>query len=287
MRASKFWLTSILLLVPASGAAIAQSDSPGGSRRVVLVELYTSQGCDMCPEAERNLGILAGRERRIVPIAFHVDYFNRPWKDPFSDKLYSQRQMAFNSLYTKPKNEEYGIYYTPMMMIDGEQSINGRDPAGAEAAIRRALARKPQVTLRSSLQLAANTRTGTLELKVAPRSAIVQDRELLVCAVLREDKVVTRIESGENANKTLTARFPARATKFEFIELKSEAEKTLSFSFERDPSWNVEHLSLAAFVQDKATGVVYQAADIPWRSNRGTASSASDPSQEPDRESTK
>jgi hypothetical protein len=274
MRASTlFWLTSIAFLAPSSGAALAQTDAPegSGSRRVVLVELYTSQGCNMCPEAEKNLGILAGRERRIVPIAFHVDYFNKPWKDPFSEPLYSQRQMAFNSLYTKPKNKDYGLYYTPMMMIDGEQSINGRDPAGAEAAIRRALARKPQVTLKTAFELATDTRNGKLAVKVTPRSAVVQDRELLVCAVLREDGVVTKVESGENAKKTLTARFPARATKFEYIELKSKAEKTLSFAFERDPSWNVEKLSLAVFVQDKATGVVYQAADLPWRSDRGTA----------------
>ncbi len=229
----------------------------------------------MCPEAEKNLGILAGRERRIVPIAFHVDYFNRPWKDPFSEALYSQRQMAFNSLYTKPKNKEYGLYYTPMMMIDGEQSINGRDPAGAEAAIRRALAKKPQVTLKTTLELTNDTRTGKLAVKVAPRSPVAQDKELLVCAVLREDGVVTKVESGENAKKTLTARFPARATKFSLIELKSkgESEKLLSFTFDRDPAWNVEKLDLAVFVQDKATGVIYQAADLPWRSTPGTATS--------------
>ncbi|AGA27732.1 DUF1223 domain-containing protein [Singulisphaera acidiphila] len=278
MRGSTlFWLTSIALLSPGSGAALAQPANPegSGSRRVVLVELYTSQGCDMCPEAEKNLGILAGRERRIVPIAFHVDYFNRPWKDPFSEALYSQRQMAFNSLYTKPKNKEYGLYYTPMMMIDGEQSINGRDPAGAEAAIRRALAKKPQVTLKTTLELTNDTRTGKLAVKVAPRSPVAQDKELLVCAVLREDGVVTKVESGENAKKTLTARFPARATKFSLIELKSkgESEKLLSFTFDRDPAWNVEKLDLAVFVQDKATGVIYQAADLPWRSTPGTATS--------------
>ena len=107
------------------------------SKRVVLVELYTSQGCDMCPAAEKMLGELAERDRGIVPIAFHVDYFNDPWKDVFSDSLYSRRQMTYNQIYTKPKNAEYGLYYTPMMMIDGEQSINGRDMVGAESAIRR------------------------------------------------------------------------------------------------------------------------------------------------------
>ena len=53
---------------------------------MVLVELFTSQGCDMCPQAEENLGDLARREPRVVPVAFHVDYFNNPWKD-YTDAL--------------------------------------------------------------------------------------------------------------------------------------------------------------------------------------------------------
>src|SRR5260370_25445465 len=123
------------------------------TQRMVLVELYTSQGCDMCPTAENVLGALAERDRRIVPIAFHVDYFNDPWKDVFSDPLYSQRQMIYNQLYTKPKNPEYGLYYTPMLMIDGEQPVNGRDRASAEAAIRQALAKKPAVGLDVALAI--------------------------------------------------------------------------------------------------------------------------------------
>src|SRR4051794_40106184 len=67
------------------------ADRRDGPRRMVLVELFTSQGCDMCPAAEEVLGALAERDRRVVPIAFHVDYFNRPWKDVFSDPLYSRR----------------------------------------------------------------------------------------------------------------------------------------------------------------------------------------------------
>lgn len=53
----------------------AAADEREESRRMVLVELYTSQGCDMCPAAEKMLGALAEQDRRIVPIAFHVDYF--------------------------------------------------------------------------------------------------------------------------------------------------------------------------------------------------------------------
>src|SRR4051812_33089417 len=103
-------LLVLLMLLPATaapdrGAAADERDEP---RRMVLVELYTSQGCDMCPAAETMLGALAEKDRRIVPIAFHVDYFNDPWKDVFSEPLYSQRQMAYNQLYIKSKNAEYG-----------------------------------------------------------------------------------------------------------------------------------------------------------------------------------
>src|SRR4051812_5266097 len=116
-----------LMLIAAGPDRAASADEGDESKRMVLVELYTSQGCDMCPTAEKILGALAERERGIVPIAFHVDYFNDPWKDVFSDPLYSRRQMTYNQLYAKPKHPEYGLYYTPMLMIDGEQSVNGRD----------------------------------------------------------------------------------------------------------------------------------------------------------------
>src|SRR4051812_5754312 len=230
----------------------------------------------MCPEAEAILGQLAGRSDRIVPIAFHVDYFNKPWKDPFSDALYSRRQMSYNALYTKPKHPEYGLYYTPMLMIDGEQSINGRDPAGAEAAIRRALARKPQVAIGTALTLDKAKSAGTLQVRVSARSALVQGRPLLVCAVLREDGVVTRVESGENARKALKARFPARTTRYEYVELaEKDKPRTLDFAFRLEPSWDAARAGLVVFVQDKATGVIYQAAEVPWRASRAKSSSPS------------
>ena len=197
---------------------------------MVLVELYTSQGCDMCPAAEKMLGALAEHDRRIVPIAFHVDYFNDPWKDVFSDPLYSQRQMTYNQLYTKPKNPEYGLYYTPMMMIDGEQSVNGRDSAsarGGDPSGPGQEARAWRSTLTSTVK--SDGLSGTATIKVTSRSPRAEKTPLLVCAVLREDGVVTDIPSGENAGKSLVARFPARQTKYEFIELDGKSPATQRF----------------------------------------------------------
>ena len=266
----------VLVLVPVGPDRDVPAAERDESKRMVLVELYTSQGCDMCPTAERMLGALAERDHRIVPIAFHVDYFNAPWKDVFSDPLYSQRQMVYNQLYTKPKNPEYGLYYTPMLMIDGEQSVNGRDPAAAEAAIRQALAKKPAVGLDVALNVNENGLSGTAAIKVTSRSPRVEKSPLLVCAVLREDGVITDIPSGENAGKSLFARFPARQTKYDFVELNGKTPATQRFPFVIEPSWNRERLRLAVFVQDKRTGVVHQAADIPWRSTSTTATSAAE-----------
>ena len=254
-------------------AAFGQDESPATTSKV-LVELYTSQGCDMCPRAEELLEALAERNRRIVPIAFHVDYFNEPWKDVFSDPLYSQRQMTYNKLYTRPKNAEYGLYYTPMLMIDGEQSVNGRDPVAAEAAIRRALAKKPTVGLDVVLDVKDDGLSGTAKIEVTSRSPRAENTPLLVCAVLREDGVITHIATGENAGKSLVARFPARQTKYDFIELDGKAPATKKFAFVIDPTWKRRALAMAVFVQDKRTGVVHEATDLPWRSTSTAERSA-------------
>ena len=57
--------------------AVAQEPSP------IVVELYTSQGCNSCPPADALFGELA-RQPGIVALGFHVDYWNYlGWHDPF------------------------------------------------------------------------------------------------------------------------------------------------------------------------------------------------------------
>ena len=51
-----------------------------GSGNKLLIELYTSEGCSSCPPAERFLNRLGERSdlwRTYVPVAFHVDYWDR------------------------------------------------------------------------------------------------------------------------------------------------------------------------------------------------------------------
>ena len=69
-----------------SRASECRLESP--EHRITLVELYTSEGCNSCPPADRWLSGLPhhGVSPDIaVLLAFHVDYWNQlGWPDRFS-----------------------------------------------------------------------------------------------------------------------------------------------------------------------------------------------------------
>src|SRR5256885_1390565 len=65
----------------------------------VVVELFTSQGCSSCPPADALLHDItadANLHGRVIPLAFHVDYWDRGgWRDPFSSAEWSKRQALY------------------------------------------------------------------------------------------------------------------------------------------------------------------------------------------------
>lgn len=101
-----------------SGSAIAQSFT-SGPEQVPLLELYTSEGCSSCPPADKWISQLTKSEdlwTSVVPIAFHVDYWNYlGWPDRFSHPKYAQRQRRFQQQgYTS------GVY-TPGVILNGQE----------------------------------------------------------------------------------------------------------------------------------------------------------------------
>src|SRR3546814_16556440 len=101
------------------------------SSDLVVVELFTSQGCSACPPADALLGELAQR-RDVVALAFHVDYWDHVgWTDPFGDPLHTARQRAYAARLRLP------TIYTPPMVIDGIDQFVGARQSEIEATIRR------------------------------------------------------------------------------------------------------------------------------------------------------
>jgi hypothetical protein len=193
-----FALALVLLLgsvhaCAASGDRVADAHYAfsSGRQQVDLLELYSSEGCSSCPPAEAWFDGLLERPdlwRRIVPVVFHVDYWNDlGWNDPFSTADNSQRQRRYE--------REGGVnsVYTPGFVLNGsewrgwfsEKSLpTGTTPAGL-----------------LSVELA----NGRIEASFDNETSVHEPLELQV-ALLGFD-LTTNVAAGENRGKALIHQF--------------------------------------------------------------------------------
>ena len=79
----------------------------------VVVELFTSQGCPMCPAANELLGEL-GEEADVLAIAYGVDVWDGyGWRDSFARPEFAERQRAYVAA------GEVSRVYTPHFVVNG------------------------------------------------------------------------------------------------------------------------------------------------------------------------
>ncbi len=222
----------------------------------------------MCPAAEQLLGQLAEMygPDRVVPIAFHVDYFNEPWEDPFSQKLFSQREYQYSLIYAKGnriKDPNY-LYLTPMLMVDGRYPMLGSDRPKANQAIKQALAAKPGVVLGLALQEGPDDRHKTLEVTLSQPSSGATGKNVLVGVAISEDPVTTKVKAGENGGKTLTGRYAARRLDVKVARLERSKPTILTFPIEIEPNWEIAKCGLAVYAQEESSGRILQASSVKW-----------------------
>jgi len=102
-----------------------------GPKKVQLLELFTSEGCSSCPPAEASLSRLVSDSRLwrdFVPVAFHVDYWDRlGWKDPFASSEWTKRQQTY------AENWRAESVYTPAFVLNGREWRNTTIPVVNDA----------------------------------------------------------------------------------------------------------------------------------------------------------
>lgn len=228
-------------------AQALECKAASGTDRHTLVELYTSEGCSSCPPAERWLSRFgrAGTDPRIVPVQFHVDYWDHGgWKDPFSDARYTRRQQELQ------KASGARFVYTPQVVVGGRDTPDwyrgvgvpidgGATPARAKIAIDATVADDASIH-------------GTAE--AAVDAAPTKSLTLVVLAV--QSGLANRVTAGENRGERLTHDFVAR--EMASVPLP-RAAGPVAFDFKPGARWIARDMSLTAFVQDAKTGEVLQA----------------------------
>lgn len=177
-----------LIAVCVSASALLASHAFAAAPRPVVVELFTSEGCSSCPPADRYLSELSDKRTDVLPLAFHVTYWNElGWKDPFSLDAADARQAGYAQRF-------HDFAYTPEMVIDGTAEAVGSNRSAVSAAID--YAKSKGVT---AATVSATRAGSSVSVSIGPGTG--RARVLLVGYDARH---VTAIGRGENAGRTLT-----------------------------------------------------------------------------------
>jgi hypothetical protein len=233
-----------------------QCSAQSAKTTTALVELYTSEGCDSCPPADRwlsSLGTKGYAPDRIVPIALHVDYWDYiGWKDPYARQAFSTRQRKMAQL------ARAAIVYTPQVLLQG-QDFRAWHGDAFEQEVAKINARPARARIALQLDTAAKDAfqveaTALLEGGVPPG-----DVALYLGAY--ENKLVSDVKSGENRGKKLEHDYVVLqwAGPIDFKAAKLVERQRLPLLPKAVPA----HSGVVAFVQNRATGEVLQALMLP------------------------
>jgi hypothetical protein len=161
-------------------------------RRPVVVELFTSQGCNSCPPADAFLGELAARPD-VLALSLHVDYWDYiGWKDPFAQRAYTERQRS----YSRALNQRF--VYTPQMVVNG--TLQG---VGSEQATINKLIDKARRLEASGPTIRVTAVKGSGDQRLVHVGEGKAEAPAKVWLVFYDSKHETPINAGENSGRKL------------------------------------------------------------------------------------
>lgn len=203
---------------------------------LVVVQLFTSQGCSSCPSADALLEKIKKEysTQNVYALSYHVDYWDRlGWKDPFSKKQYSDFQYGYAAAFG-----EKGVY-TPQAVVNGKQYFVGSNEAKMDSNISKFL----KIPSENSVFLTNIVAEGSeLKFDYTVKGNVV-DKNLKVALIIKERTTI--IKRGENNGLNLL-NGNIVAEQIEIPLYKTEGMATLQI-----PGFinSKDNLSLIGFVQ--------------------------------------
>lgn len=220
------------------------------STPVVVVELFTSEGCSSCPPADLLLRRLQREQPipgvQVIALSEHVDYWNQlGWKDPFSSTGFTERQRQYAEFFRKDGA------YTPQMVVDGTTEFVGSDGPRALKAI-------ADAARRQKVNVSLNCGVEPLRLQVRIDGAH-EDTDVLLA--ITEDSLESSVTRGENRGRLMGHEGVTRR-----LTAIGRARKQQAFAAEPkiaiEKGWRRENLSAVVFVQDRSNYKILGAGKI-------------------------
>lgn len=178
----------ILFIVLISSANCAQND-----KSIVVLELFTSQGCSSCPSADKALNEVKKANTNVIVMSYHVDYWNYiGWKDPFSNSKYADKQRFYAQKFASQ------TIYTPQTVVNGETHFVGSDKTILDDKLKTYSSKTNENTIKlSQIERLGDAYSFNYEV-----SGTTNNKNLRVVLVINERQ--TEVNRGENKNRTLS-----------------------------------------------------------------------------------
>ncbi|ASU37004.1 hypothetical protein hmeg3_00995 [Herbaspirillum sp. meg3] len=256
-------MTALLTSSAASAASAAQCEKQSPAHRLALVELYTSEGCNSCPPADRWLRRIDTRnttDRDIVPLALHVDYWDSlGWRDVFSQHIFTERQEQLTRLGTTR------FSYTPELFVNGREFRNWRSEEEFRSAMKAINAKPAAANIHLTWTPATDNR-----IKIEAEFSAIDGHKTGSAApqayvAVYENRLSNKVSAGENNGATLQHDYVVRQWKGPiYLDGKTAIADIFKLPVGRDGKHaDVSNLGVAAFVQDSKTGEILQALALP------------------------
>ncbi|GAB4021025.1 DUF1223 domain-containing protein [Spirosoma koreense] len=229
---------ALILLVFLSLVLSPPSENPAkpATQPVVVLELFTSQGCSSCPPADKALQEITQEATRsgqvVYGLSFHVDYWNRlGWTDPFSTRQYTDRQRQYDRLL-------HTQTYTPQLIINGRQDLIGGQRNRIEQAIQAIQKQPASAFVGVDGTLTRDSRQLTVRYSLSAPGAYQ------VHVALVQKEAHTSVQRGENGGRTLVNTNVVR--QFQTVETSNSSG---SVSFPLLPNLPADQTAVLVYVQ--------------------------------------
>lgn len=248
-----------LLIAAPSTEVMAQNNtctwfSP--AERMIVAELYTSQGCSSCPPADRWLtDQLSTPERSdsVLALSFHVDYWNYlGWKDPYSKKQFTERQ------YAHKHAGNIGQIYTPQYVFSNREVRRW----GQAGLMPQQLAAKKHDKAPVNIEVSLERKAGNqVEIKVETNWLDERYKTGQMYLALYEDNLSQQVKSGENRGELLRHNRVVRHLSQAMVVTPGKSVQVFRHTIPAD--WNQSNVGIGVIVENSESNIVLQALNAP------------------------